>query len=43
MLGQPGLPLSTRLDLVTIDYWLRLVAFKEFVRLRYFSFLGKRR
>ena len=43
MLGQPGLPLSTRLDLVKIDYRLRLVAFKEFVRLRYSSFRGERR
>lgn len=41
-LQQPDLELSTRLALGRIDYQLRLVVFKELIKLRYFSFLSER-
>jgi GT2 family glycosyltransferase len=42
LLRQPDLGLSTRLALARIDYKLRLVSFKELIKLRYFSSRGER-
>jgi glycosyltransferase involved in cell wall biosynthesis len=41
-LKQSDLPLSTRFALIRLDYRLRLVVFKELIKLRYLSFRGER-
>jgi glycosyltransferase involved in cell wall biosynthesis len=42
LMRHPDLALSTRFALARIDYGLRWVTFKEFIRLRYFAFKGER-